>query len=334
MLAVVAAAQNPAPAELPGLIRELRQAILSDSLVQASELAAKVDLQIDERLSASVALDGPARAAETLGWLPQDIESFWVNQKPFTIDPDRSEQLLSEDPVEIYSTDRLRAQNGGETFRALARQTVRLVVAAARDIGEGGFGVPGPVIAKEVVYFYFLDGPTSLPAADDSIGGRPAWRGLAKVDVPTQFRPGAKREQREDENWMVLAKLDVLILANRRELLESILAKMTPAAKAAPVPADLSAHVQQKAAFWGFRRRFRTPEPTGLTVELDAATRRLKMSYRSEARLGQNWKPTLRDQFQEEATGEGWQRLSADLKARGPWPVHFAMAKLGFGVYR
>ena len=96
-------AQPPKPADLSPLLRDFRTAIQNDSLDTATELADRLELAVQQQLNRSLIRDAKERARQTLGWLPPDIESFWVNQEPFTIDPEQSLQVLSYQPIRVYS---------------------------------------------------------------------------------------------------------------------------------------------------------------------------------------------------------------------------------------
>ena len=218
-------AQTPPADNLAPLLRDFRIALENDRLSVAAELADRLENSVRAKYDAWLIRDARERTQEIIGWLPIDMESLWINQKPFVIDPQQSIELLHGHPTQAYSMDRLMALNGGDIYRALANRTVRLAGGAARRIGEPSMGIPGPVAAN-VAYFYFFDNPVSLPPPTEQIEGYPAWRATATVDAGAPFRPGLARETREDVNWLVLVKPDVLILANSREMTGQILARM------------------------------------------------------------------------------------------------------------
>jgi hypothetical protein len=280
------------------------------------------------------------------------MESLWVNQEPFIIKPEESVGVLWGRPIQVYSMDRLAALDHGNMYRALGNATVRLVVAAGRNLREGQLGIPGPMTTQDVAYFYFFADPVKLPSPDESVQGRPVWRLTAKIDSGASPQPGVRRTQREDENWIALARPDLLILVNRRELLGQVLKQADGKPTTRALAADLPewAHVDQSAPFWGLRHYTAQSKPKrgepgfgladlprpdgsaiGVTVQFDPARQRLEIRYLSGGRPRQL---NLDRQFQVEHPETGVWRLLSDVQARGPWPVHFALSTLGFGEYR
>jgi hypothetical protein len=357
LLSVGLAAQTPNLPDLTRLTQELRTAIQNDSLVSAAELASRLDDAVQQRQSAWLIRDAGQRVKEILAWLPADTESLWVNQEPFTIKPEESVELLYGRPTQEYSVDRLMALNGGNWYRTLANRTVRLVVATARNIPENQLAIPGVAPTEDVAYFYFFAGPIAPLPPDESVQGRPVWYATAKIDAGGPPQPGAKREQRDDENWIALAQPDLLILSNRRTLLSEILLRIGGGTEPRALPADLPewTQIDPSASFWGLRhyapqskpRReesgFETadlPRPdgaaVGVTAQFDSAQQRLEVRYLSGAQLAQRrgFADNLHREFQVDQPEAGVWRLIADVQKRGPWPVHFALAMLGFGMYR
>ena len=335
---ISASAQTPPAENLAPLLRDFRVALENNRLSAAAELADRLENSIRTRYDAWLIRDARERTQEIIGWLPIDIESLWINQKPFVIDPQQSMELLHGHPMQAYSMDRLMALNGGDIYRALANRTVRLAGGAARRIGEPSMGIPGPVAAN-VAYFYFFDNPVSLPPPTEQIEGHPAWRATATVDAGAPFRPGLERETRQDVNWLVLVKPDVLILANSREMTGQILARMAGIGKGRALPDDLLEwqHVSRNASFWALRHFTAakpSPQPDGITVTFDATEGRLELQYLSSASPIDAKGYISDSEFQIEHPEPARWRLVSDVKARGPYPFHFAMAKLGFGVYR
>lgn len=356
-LALAAAAQTPVEPDWATRTRDLRTAIQNGSLASAAEMARKLDDAVQRQYTAWLIRDGAQRVDEARAWLPPDTESLWVNQQPFTIDPQESTHLLYERPIRQYSLDRLIALDGGRFYRALGGRTVRIVVAAARNISREQRGIPGPVLAHDVFYVYFFATAVDLPDSDESIQGRPVWRATAKVYSRQLPEPGKQPERVDDENWLALARPDVLILTNRRELIEGVLQRAAQHATTLTLPNELPewAHVNSKALFWGLRhysaqskpspgeRYFRAadlPRPdgaaTGVTVEFDPDRQRLQMLYLSgsELRPRRGSADTLYTQFQIDRPETGLWRLNSDIQARGPWPVSFAFTMLGFGIYQ
>ena len=331
-------AQTPPAENLAPLLQEFRVALANDRLSAAAELADRLENGVRAKYDAWLIRDARERTQEILGWLPVDMEALWINQEPFVIDPQQSMELLHFHPTQAYSMDRLMALNGGDIYRALANRTVRLAGGAARRIGEPSMGIPGPVAAN-VAYFYFFDSPVSLPPPTEQIEGHPAWRATATVDTGAPFGPGFKRETREDVNWLVLVKPNVLILANSRELTGQILARMAGAGKGRALPDSLPEwqHVSRDASFWALRHFIAAKaisQPDGITVAFHSAERQLELQYLGSASpTAAKWE--ISDgEFQIEHLEPGRWRLVSDIKARGPFPFHFAMSKLGFGVYR
>ena len=327
------------PAEnLAPLLREFRVALENDRLSAAAELADELENSVRAKYDAWLIRDARERTQEILSWLPVDMEALWINQEPFVIDSQQSMELLYGRPTQAYSMDRLMALNSGDIYRALANRTVRLVGGAARRIGEPSMGIPGPVAAN-VAYFYFFDNPVSLPPPTEQIEGHPAWRAAATVDAGATFRPGLKRETREDVNWLVLVKPDVLILANSREMTGQILARMAGIGKGRALPDDLPEwqHVSRNASFWALRHFIAakpTLQPDGIAVTFHAAEGRLELQYLGSASPAEAKWYISDSEFQIEHPEPARWRLISDVKARGPSAFHFAMTKLGFGVYR
>jgi hypothetical protein len=344
------------PDPLP-LVRELRGMIDHDELVAAADLAAKLDAVVQAKQSAWLIRDAHERVDQVLTWLPIDTESIWVNQEPFTIQANESLELMGLRPISVQSLDRLFALNDGEFYRALSGRTIRLVIAGGRNM-QGPLSarsVPGPIAAQDVAYFYFFSDAVELPTPDELVQGRPVWRGVAKIDAGEPPRARAQRHKRVDENWMSCARPDLLVLTNKKELLAEILLRISHGSKTRALPATLPEwnQVDQQAQLWGLRhysdqskpkpdeRGFKNaylPSPDGLavgaTVQIDAA-QRLEVRYLSHANPAQHGPGDIwRDQCQIDQPQPGVWRLVSDARARGPWPVWFAMMMLGFGMYQ
>jgi hypothetical protein len=341
-VSVSLAAQTPSQQGLSPLTRELRTAIQNDSLAAASELADKLDGAVQQRYKHWLIRDAGQRVKEVLAWLPGDTESLWVNQEPFVITPAETAEMLYERPAQLYSVDRLMALDGGKFYRALGNHTVRLVVAAARQIRAAGenISVPGRIAAQDLAYFYFFADTVDLPEPDESFEGRPVWHAT-----------------QPDENWITLAQSDLLILSNRRELLADVLRRITGGGSSRALPPDLPewSQVTRSASFWGLRHytalskpkqgdsgfdQAELPRPdgaaTGVVMRFDSVSRRLEIRYLSDAQVVQHRGAAaalLRD-FQVDQTQPGVWRLVSDTEERGSWPVHFALTMLGFGMYR
>jgi hypothetical protein len=359
MSSIELAAQTPSAGDLSKLSHDLRTAISIDSFVKAADLAASLDEAVQTRYQAWLIRDAGQRVDQVLTWLPANTESFWVNRMPFVVKPDEAPELLYGRPIQAYSTDRLLAVNEGAIYKALGNHTIALVVSAASGISarKDGYSIPSPASAGDVAYFYFFADSVDLPVADESIHGHPVWRGIAKVFSDAPRLPRTEPAKRDDENWIALARPDLLILTNHREMLSQILTRMTDGSSARALPTNLSewAHVNRNASFWGLRhylaeskpkigeRGFESadlPKPdgaaTGVTVQMDQVTQMLEIDYLSTGTLSQRrgGADTMKTEFQTTQPEAGLWRLISDLKSRFDFPVHFAMAMLGFGLYR
>jgi hypothetical protein len=352
------AAQTPRQPDLTLLTRELRTAVENDSLASGSEIANRLDDAVQQRYKAWLIRDAGQRVDDVLSWLPADTESLWVNQAPFTIRSAESVQFLYQRPTQGYSLDRLAVLNAGAFYRALDTRMVQLVVAAARNIPSLGqsIAIPGPLTTQDVTYFYFFADPVDLPAPDESIEGRPVWHAMARIDSGERGQRGVELAQRDDENWIALARPDLLILANRHELLAEILQHIVAGSKRIALAADLPewTHVDKSASFWGVRhyaaqskpkqgeRGFEAaelPRPDGsaqgVTVEFDSVKQQLQVRYLSGGELFRRRRGVdiLDREFKVDHPEPGVWRLLSDVGTRGPWPLQFAMGMLGFGMY-
>ncbi|MGO9239601.1 MAG: hypothetical protein ACLQBJ_02235 [Bryobacteraceae bacterium] len=359
LLSAALAAQTPDQASLVGLTLELHTAIQNGSFNSAVEIATRLDAAVQSQLRASLVRDSRERVDEVLSWLPTDTESVWVNQEPFTINTEESERVLFGRPAQFYALDRLMVLNDGGFYSALANNTVRLVVAATRGIPGpqyGGYSIPGVMSPQDVVYLYFFSQPVELPPPDESDQGRPVWQASAKLDSGVPAHEGEERAQREDRNWLALARPDLLVLASQKELLNEMLLRIARGSKTRALPAALPewAQTDRTAPFWGLRHYTARSKPkpgergcaaaelpipdcnaTGVTVRFDTAQQRLEIRYLSDTQPAQRRPGDGGDRnFQVDQPQTGvWRRVS-DVEARGPYPVHFALVMLGFGRYR
>jgi len=354
------AAQTAVATDPITLLRDLRSAIQHDSLATAAHLAGELDAAVQERYSTWLIRDADQRIDEARAWLPSDTESVWVNREPFTIRPELDIDMLSNRPNISYSVDRLAALNDGEFYKALGNHTIRLVVAGARDIRKTAMAsIPAPVaVEEEVAYVFFLAEPIDFASAGESIHEHPVWHAIAKVDAGDVPRPDEKRAQRDDENWLALARPDVLILTNRHALLAEMLERVNAGSKTPAMAANLPewAHVDRSATFWGLRHyadgsKAKAGEPgfgaadlphypdgkaVGAIVRFDSASQRLEIIYLSSAELlrRRGAVDLLAREFKVDQPEAGIWRLVSDVRARGPFPVQFALVMLGFGMYR
>lgn len=326
------------PQDLARQANDLSTAIQRDNLLSAAEIAAKLDDAVQAQKRAWLVRDSSDRAQEVLSWLPEDIESFWVNQSPFVLDKEKLTGSVAERAIQSYSLDRLIAQNDGKYYDALNGRTVRMVMAAARGIPPRSSSIPAPIGARDVVYFYFLVDPSNPQLhEDETIEGRPVWNLVAH----------------EDKNWLALARPDLLILSNQKDLLAGVLKQMkTPSSRGA----NLSEwnQVDRSASFFGFRRytagskprprergcnAARLPAPdclaTAASLKFDATTHQLEIRYLSGGPLDPNDPTgTLRGEFKIDQPESGVWRLISDFDKRGAFPFHFGMIMLGFGEYQ
>jgi hypothetical protein len=114
--------------------------------------------------------------------------------------------------------------------------------------------------------------------------------------------------------------------------------------------------VDRRASFWGLRHyadgsKAKTGEPgfdaadlphysdgkaVGVTVRFDSVSQRLEIIYLSSAELlrRRGAADPLAREFKVDQPEAGIWRMVSDVRARGPFPVHFALVMLGFGMYR
>jgi hypothetical protein len=341
------------------LLRDFRTAVAESSPTAAADAADKLDQAIRARYQAWLVRDASQRVDEFLSWLPADTETFWINQEPFLVNPDEPPEGLYAKPIQRFSTDRLAAAGEGKIYGALAGRTIRMVASGATGYQENReiLMTPGPQTLREVVYFYLLNERFDAPPADETIENRPVWKASAKIVDWTQRRPGREPPKIDDDNWIALARPDLLILANRREVLSAMLARIGKSAESRALPDDLAEWrlVNRAASFWGLRHysALAKPKPgergydaadlpradgsaTGASVQFDPSSLRLEIEYLSAAPLAKS--PgridNLRREFQVDQPRAAVWRLISDVKARGPYPVLFAMQLLGYGEYR
>ena len=356
LISTALAAQNSNRAKLVDLTRELRTAIQNDSLESAMDIATKLDDAVHAKYQSWLVRDSGERVEEVLSWLPPDTESFWVNREPCVLDRVESVELLNGRPTQEYSLDRLIALNDGSLYSHLTGRTLRLVMAATRGTKSPAFdviSVPRGMPQQDVAYFYFFAEPVDLPPPDESIQGVPVWQGSAIGNTEGIAQSGAPRN---DANWIALARPDSLILTNKKELLDEILGRVARGSKTRALPASLPEWTQtdNTAPFWGLRHytaqsrpkpgergceAAQLPEPdchaTGVAVRFDTKKERLEIRYLSETQPAQSGAPdSMLRQFQIDEAQTGVLRLVADVEHRGPFPMHFAMVMLGFGLYR
>jgi hypothetical protein len=342
------------------LLRDFRTAIAENAPTTAADAADKLDQAIRARYQAWLVRDAPQRVDEFLSWLPADTETFWVNQEPFLVNLDERPEAFFAKPIQRFSTDRLAAAGDGRIYKALTGRTIRMVASGAKGYQENReiLNTPGPrTPPTEVVYFYLLNEPFDAPPPDETIENRPVWKAPAKIMDWSTRRPGQEHPKIDDDNWIALARPDLLILANRREVLSALLVRIGQGAESRALPASLVEwkHVNRAASFWGLRHYSASAKPkagergyeaaelpradgsaTGASVQFDQSSLRLEIEYLSAAPLTKSRGPTdhLRTEFQVDQPSAGVWRLTSDVKARGQYPVLFAMQLLGYGEYR
>lgn len=71
-------------------------------------------------------------------------------------------------------------------------------------------------------------------------------------------------------------------------------------------------------------------------MRLDITKQLLELRYLSQSDIAEHglMGDNLRRQFQVDQRQTGVSRLTSNIAERGQYPVHFAMAMLGFGMYR
>ncbi len=352
-----APAQDATSQDLARQASELSSALQRDNLVSAAEIVAKLDEAVQVQRLAAMVRDSSDRAQEVLSWLPPDMESFWVNQRPFVFDEQKLKGSSAELAISSFSLDRLAAQNGGKFIDSLKGLTVRMAMAAARKIHpkDSSVGIPAPMTSGDALYFYFLTEEWK-PAEheDETLEGRPVWQGIASITGAYAPRPGVQPPKIEDKNWIALARPNLLILSNQKELLATVLKEMrNPSARGASF--SEWNRVDRSASFWGIRRYTAASKPmprtrgcdaaelpypdclaTGVTLQFDSATHQLEVHYLSDGQLPQSgyYGDSLRREFQVTQPQPGDWRLVSDLEKRGAYPFQFAMIMLGFGDYR
>jgi hypothetical protein len=333
-------AQLPSQADLIRLTDDLRSSIQRNELTSAADLVTKIDDAVKTQQRAWLIRDADQGVDEVLTWLPETTESLWVNQYPFTIKADEPLTLLEGRATQLYSIDRLSALNDGKFYRLLSGQMVRFVVAATWNNSlSKTVQVPASAPRQDIAYFFFFSEPVDFGAQDEYIENRPAWRAAAKVeDLQAPFKPGVERPQREDENWLALARPDLLVLASKKDLLAEILRRAVRGSQTRALLPTLAEwkQVNRHASFWGLRhytdqskpkpneRGFRAaalPQPdgsaVGVAVNFDSALQRLEIRYLSDVPLAQtDSTDSVHREFQIDQLQTGVWRLVSDVKAK------------------
>lgn len=344
LLAISLFGQDTAFGDLDRLRQELQEAIQAANFTKASEVAVKLDDAVQGRYRASLNQDAGERMNQVLHWLPADTETLFVLQYPTVLHAQDSPEIAGDGPARQYAFERLRALNNGDVYRRLQGKTVRLAVAAARDMPGSGTRlgmIPAMMPDIDVTYTYFFTEPLGQdvmgePDVASNVG--PVWRGTAKVDAGEPWTPGRRvRAQREDSSWLALPRPDLLIVCSRRETLEKLVQNIGRGIEEKPdraLPESLSIwqQVDRKAKFWALRS-YPGPAAGGVTVRFDVETGELDIRYLGGAAKSPNLDPTESQQFKTTQMQNGVWQFEASIRERGDFPFHVAAAMLGFGVY-
>jgi len=333
-----------APPDLNTLLRDFRGAIGNNDLATATDLAISLDDGVQARWQTWMVRDVRQRVAELLTWLPAGTETLLVDQQPFVLGNTAGR------PDAAYLSGRLSMAGGlrGRTVRIAAASEMQI-----RDRAGVALTIPAAMPDAATVSFYFLAealDADSLSGREQNILGRPVWR-LA-----------ARARSRDDDTWMALARPDLLVAVNSRELLADVMDQIVKGSTARALPASLGewAEVDRSAPVWALRhypdagehaavelrdatnpktagsRLFQTdPNAAGIVVNFDPGRQALDIRYLSRAdRLGIYIEQMLNREFQVDRSRPGVWRLQSNLRERGEFPFHLAMAMLGFGGVR
>ncbi len=364
ILTVALHAQSLTPSDIDSLIHNVRSAIDRDDFATASDISAKLNDAVEQRLDTWLIRDVNQRVDEVLTWLPEDTETLLVYQKPFVINAKDSLAELYAQPARLYTTDRLMALNGGKLYATLAGVTVRFVAAGASNIrdrfaGFDGTATPTPMPNAQAAYFYFLADDldaTVLGTPAQTIGDNPVWVGTASFDAGASI-PGRERPVREDATWLALARPNLLVVTSSSELLGQILQRIARPSRTRALSSELPewVDVDRTANFWALRhysepgdrhdlsnptsklnpQRQRDSTAIGVTVKFDAGSNAIEIRYLSDApQLPRFIDGPPTPQFKTEQIRAGLWRVTSNIHERGAYPFHVAARLLGFGEYR
>ena len=101
--------QAPDGPDLNSALSDLQSAIRNSDMVEAADLAAKLDEGVQKKYLASLNVDATQRVADLLARLPSDLESMFVLQKPIKLKSTESLASFFGKPEEQYAIDRLLA---------------------------------------------------------------------------------------------------------------------------------------------------------------------------------------------------------------------------------
>ena len=354
-LGTVAPAATP---DVPDLIQQFRNALARNDLSEAANTATKLDDVIQERYRTFLTRDSGERVAEALNWLPPNVESMVVQQEPITLEGDDSLTAFIGKPELLYTMGRLMAVNNGELYKRLSGQVIRLVVVGILNMHGGGTGIPGPMPDADAAYIYFLAQPIEAtifgpPVA--TVEDHEVWRSITTRNAGLPQLPGIRQSTtQEGETWFALIRSDVLVLATKREFLNTVLGRLARPGPGRALPDALPewAIVDRNASFWGIRH-YSNPassgdetnpfsktdqhppndqQAVGLTVEFYAERDSVEIRYLSEGGafpLGAF--RHVADQFKVDGSRKGISRLKSNIRERGAFPLHVALHLLGFG---
>ena len=367
MVAVDVLCQTPPPGEEPKqLLRELEDALTAGDLVKGADLATRLDAEVQRRAKASLVTDAAQRVDETLQWLPTDTESIFVLQYPVVLDSRERQPNSAARPAEYYALDRLAALDGGRLLEQLDGQTIRLTIAAMKNIRTRGQNriVPALMPDGDAAYFFYFTAPIPADvfgAPDEKSGAYVLWMRKTQIDAGAAWVPGSReRPIREDSTWLAVPRPDLLVAASDRDLLLSLLDRISGSAppgaqRALPPTLPEWPLVDRSANFWalrhfselGGRHDLSNPQCTadgavpdpllrGLAVRFDVDNATLEARFvhsgtqppriLTEREFGSN--------FKAEKGADGVWRFRSSIRERGPFPFHLAVWLLGFGGYR
>jgi hypothetical protein len=360
------AGQAPRAADPKEVLRQVDDALKAGELVKAADLATQLDEEVQRRFRASLVTDAAQRVDETLEWLPSDMESLFVLQRPVVVNSGELEVSFSGRPAEYYALDRIAALDQGRIIRQLDGRTIRLTIAAVKNMRTRGIGMQVPALMPDgdAAYFYYFTAPIEpalLGSPDEKAGAFALWMRAAEIDTGEQGVPGShERPKREDRTWLALARPDLLVAASSKELMVALLGRMGAGARpeqgrALPRLLPEWSLVDRSAPFWGLRhfselgsRRDLTnprwtddgaaPDPLsrGLAVRFDVDSGTVETRFVHAG--GQPPSVLARSgpgvDFQADKSEDGTWRLRSNIRERGPFPFHLALCLLGFGGYR
>lgn len=356
-----AGGQEAAGGEPKAMLRRVEDALRAGEVVKAAELATRLDEEVQRRFRASLVADAAKRVDEALAWLPADTEAMFVLQRPFVVNSGELQTQYFSRPAEYYALDRLAVLDQGRVLRQLDGATMRIVIAAVKEIcpRAEGLEIPAQMPEGEAAFLYYFTAPIEaavLGSPDEMVGAIPVWMRTAELTVRERVVPGStERPKRIERTWLALVRPDVLAAASSREALTAMLGRMRASGQAGQQRALAGATrewalADRSASFWGVRhypaegnrRRCVNADATsdplllGLAVRFDAdsgavETRFVHGGEKPPRVLAQSG-PGI--DFEAERGADGVWRLRSNIGERGPFPFHLAAGLLGFGGSR